>query len=102
MRTQATVNQIIAQAKIVLSQKYQLIALQQQSGNISELYLDKQYEEFFAIENILYALQFQTYLTLFQQNILCDYLVRKGYFYNYDSLHFTEDIFNDQTFDTIN
>ena len=102
MRTQATVNQIIAQAKIVLSQKYQLIALQQQSGNISELQLDRQQDEFFAVENVLYALQLQGFLTLFQQNILCDYLVRKGYFYNYDSLHFTEEIFNENLFDIVN
>lgn len=102
MRTQAVINLIISQAKIVLSQKQQHIAKLQQFTIVPEPYLEQSYEEFFAVENVLYALQFQTYFTLFKQNLLCDFLVRKGYYFNDDSLHFTESIFNIENFDIVN
>lgn len=101
MRTQQVVNEIISQAKIVLSERQQYIAKLQQSTIVTEAELQTAYEQFFAVENVLYALRFQGLLTLFSQNILCDFLVRNGYYFNYNSLHFTEIIFNSPDFDTV-
>ena len=101
MRTQAVIDTIIAQAKIILSARVQLLAKLQQTLNMPDQFAEEQYEEFFTVELVLYALGFQDFFSRVNQNYLVDWLVQYGYYFHNDSLHFTEVIFNDQTFDTV-
>ena len=100
MRTSYAIDDIIANATINYCSKAQQISYLSQSMDVDTELLERAYNHQNKINNVLYALNPQFSLSSQYRSLLCDFLIRNGYYQQNSNVYFTEIVFNDQDFDT--
>ncbi len=100
MRNSALIEDIISNSTITYTSIENDIAYALQSSELEDETVERVRNVQNRINNVLYAISFQNYLSLQQQDLLADYLIRSGYYQKNNNTYFSEIIFNDQSFDT--
>lgn len=94
MRTQAIIDNVISNAKLIYSWRWQKAYVLKQRG------LEGTVPNYHEVSNVISTIQNPS-LSLIQKNTLADALVRLGYSEMREVALFSEEIFTDLTFDTV-